>query len=174
MSMHRHVCYALCPCVKLRLRLSCSIAHHCILRVCIPSVHLLMDARLVSPRQGLASYSAWHFAFNCKPMSGSSLAPWVVLQMHLGLWRKLRVTLVLALTFTAEHADTMLLSAMYLAIGTSLHIGPTQLGNLSMFRSLVTVQSTCSTFLARDAAIRPCTHANPSTLPGVHGHYVFK
>lgn len=61
--------------------------------------------------------------------------------MKLGMWRKLRVTIVLALTFSAENADSMLLSAMYLAIGTSLGIGPAKLGNLSMFRSLVTVST---------------------------------
>jgi hypothetical protein len=57
----------------------------------------------------------------------------------LGAWQKLRVTVVLAIAFSAEHCDTLLLSAMYLAVGRSLHISPSQLGTLSMWRGLVQV-----------------------------------
>lgn len=36
------------------------------------------------------------------------------------LLSRLRITAVMAIAFTAEHADSMILSAMYLAIGDSL------------------------------------------------------
>jgi hypothetical protein len=39
----------------------------------------------------------------------------------------------------AEHADTMVVSALYLPIGRSLDVSVTKLGELSMWRGLVTV-----------------------------------
>lgn len=45
----------------------------------------------------------------------------------------------MAVAFTAEHADAMLLTAMYLALGRSLHISVSKLGTLTMYRALVQV-----------------------------------
>ena len=63
-------------------------------------------------------------------------------------WRTLKIPVELLLRTCSEavsmyaivHADTMLLSAMYLAVGRSLQISPSQLGTLSMWRGLVTVR----------------------------------
>jgi hypothetical protein len=54
-------------------------------------------------------------------------------------WQQLRITAVMAVAFTAEHADSMLLSAMYLALGRSLDISVSKLGTLSMWRALIQV-----------------------------------
>ena len=54
-------------------------------------------------------------------------------------WPKLRSTVVLAMAYTADHADHALLTSMYTAIGRALHIAPTQLGLLSMYRGLTEV-----------------------------------
>jgi hypothetical protein len=40
---------------------------------------------------------------------------------------------------TAEHADVMVVSALYLPIGRSLDVSVTKLGELSMWRGIVTV-----------------------------------
>ncbi len=40
---------------------------------------------------------------------------------------------------TAEHADTMVVSALYLPIGRSLDVSVTKLGELSMWRGIITV-----------------------------------
>ena len=59
--------------------------------------------------------------------------------MMLTRWQQLRITAVMAVAFTAEHADSLLLSAMYLALGRSLDISVTKLGTLSMWRALIQV-----------------------------------
>ncbi|CAL5221084.1 g3211 [Coccomyxa viridis] len=53
------------------------------------------------------------------------------------LLSRLRITAVMAIAFTAEHADSMILSAMYLAIARSLGISMTQVGTLSTWRAIV-------------------------------------
>ena len=57
-------------------------------------------------------------------------------------------------------ADTMLLSAMYLAVGRSLHISPSQLGTLSMWRGLVTVRGCCRSCVSEGV---------PGTISGLPG-----
>lgn len=59
--------------------------------------------------------------------------------MEMRAWQRVRITVVMAIAFTAEHAEAMLLGAMYLAIGRSLDIGASKLGTLSMWRALVQV-----------------------------------
>ena len=54
-------------------------------------------------------------------------------------WQRARITAVMALVFVAEHADMMILSAMYLPISRTLHIGVAKLGTLSMYRGIVSV-----------------------------------
>ena len=55
------------------------------------------------------------------------------------LWARRRTTLACAVAFTAEEADKVLLTSMYLAIGSSLKAVPSQLGQLTMYRALVQV-----------------------------------
>ncbi|CAL8463805.1 g3339 [Coccomyxa elongata] len=57
--------------------------------------------------------------------------------MEIRAWQRVRITVVMAIAYTAEHAEAMLLGAMYLAIGRSLDIGASKLGTLSMWRALV-------------------------------------
>ena len=71
--------------------------------------------------------------------------------MQLRPWQRVRITAVMAIAFTAEHADTLLLSNMYLAIGRSLDISVIKLGTLTMWRALVQV-CCCSTLLLCSAA----------------------
>ena len=59
--------------------------------------------------------------------------------MEIRAWQRVRITVVMAVAYTAEHAEAMLLGAMYLAIGRSLDIGASKLGTLSMWRALVQV-----------------------------------
>ncbi|BDA48915.1 hypothetical protein COCOBI_13-0240 [Coccomyxa sp. Obi] len=44
----------------------------------------------------------------------------------------------MAIAFTAEHADTMVVSALYLPIGRSLDVSVSKLGELSMWRGIIT------------------------------------
>ena len=68
-------------------------------------------------------------------------------------WPKLRTTAALALAMSAEHADMHLLSSMYLALGRSLHIGPTELGELTMWRGIMqALPSLCLTQRASPGA----------------------
>lgn len=53
--------------------------------------------------------------------------------------RKLILTSVLALAFSAENADVGVLSSMYAPVGTSLHASAVDLGTLTMWRGLVQV-----------------------------------
>ena len=53
------------------------------------------------------------------------------------VWARRRTTLACAVAFTAEEADKVLLTSMYLAIGSSLKALPSQLGQLTMYRALV-------------------------------------
>jgi hypothetical protein len=53
--------------------------------------------------------------------------------------KKITLTTVLALAFSAENADVGVLSSMYAPIGTSLHASAVQLGTLTMWRGLVQV-----------------------------------
>ena len=57
-------------------------------------------------------------------------------------WQRIRITAVMAIAFTEEHADAMLLSAIYLAISRSLDSTVSQLGTLSMWQALVQVSRT--------------------------------
>lgn len=85
--------------------------------------------------------------------------------MEIKAWQRVRITVVMAIAFTAEHAEAMLLGAMYLAIGRSLDIGASKLGTLSMWRALVQVPSqapSCSTLA--DVS----TRADDSTLAADH------
>lgn len=59
--------------------------------------------------------------------------------MVITAWQRVRMTIVMAIAFTTEHAEAMLLSAMYLAISRSLDVTASQLGTLSMWRALVQV-----------------------------------
>ena len=52
-------------------------------------------------------------------------------------WQRRRTTAALAIAHTAEEADKVLLTSMYLAIGNSLNALPSQLGQLTMWRALV-------------------------------------
>lgn len=54
-------------------------------------------------------------------------------------WQRRRTTAALAIAHTAEEADKVLLTSMYLAIGNSLQALPSQLGQLTMWRALVQV-----------------------------------
>ena len=54
-------------------------------------------------------------------------------------WQRRRTTAALAIAHTAEEADRVLLTSMYLAIGNSLQALPSQLGQLTMWRALVQV-----------------------------------
>lgn len=60
--------------------------------------------------------------------------------MQISKWQRAQITAVMALVFVAEHADLMILSAMYLPIARTLHIGVAQLGTLSMYRGIVSVR----------------------------------
>ncbi|BDA40595.1 hypothetical protein COCOBI_01-2480 [Coccomyxa sp. Obi] len=53
------------------------------------------------------------------------------------VWARRRTILACAVAFTAEEADKVLLTSMYLAIGSSLKALPSQLGQLTMYRALV-------------------------------------
>lgn len=58
-------------------------------------------------------------------------------------WQRRRTTAALAIAHTAEEADRVLLTSMYLAIGNSLNALPSQLGQLTMWRALVQVRPLC-------------------------------
>lgn len=60
--------------------------------------------------------------------------------MHITKWQRAQITAVMALVFVAEHADMMILTAMYLPISRTLNIGVAKLGTLSMYRGIVTVR----------------------------------
>jgi hypothetical protein len=66
--------------------------------------------------------------------------------MKLSAWLRARITAVMAVAFTSEHAEAMLLSAMYLAISQSLDVTASQLGTLSMWRALVQVRNGCRSY----------------------------
>lgn len=76
------------------------------------------------------------------------------------VWARRRTILACAVAFTAEEADKVLLTSMYLAIGSSLKALPSQLGQLTMYRALVQVRSLAASFhhtqlLLMAAAVRP-------------------
>lgn len=54
-------------------------------------------------------------------------------------WERLRTSIALALAYSAEAADTVLLTSMYLGIGRSLKVSLLGLGTLAMYRGLVQV-----------------------------------
>ena len=56
-------------------------------------------------------------------------------------WQRVQITAVMALVFVCEHADLMILTAMYLPISRTLDIGVAKLGTLSMYRGIVSVGS---------------------------------
>lgn len=60
--------------------------------------------------------------------------------MRITKWQRAQITAVMALVFVAEHADMMILTAMYLPISRTLNIGVAKLGTLSMYRGIVTVR----------------------------------
>ena len=64
---------------------------------------------------------------------------WYQPSMQISKWQRAQITAVMALVFVAEHADLMILSAMYLPISRTLHIGVAKLGTLSMYRGIVSV-----------------------------------
>lgn len=54
-------------------------------------------------------------------------------------WERLRTSIALALAYSAEAADTVLLTSMYLGTGRSLGVSLLGLGTLAMYRGLVQV-----------------------------------
>ncbi len=61
--------------------------------------------------------------------------------MRISKWQRAQITAVMALVFVCEHADLMILTAMYLPISRTLDIGVAKLGTLSMYRGIVSVGS---------------------------------
>ncbi len=59
--------------------------------------------------------------------------------MLISKWQRAQITAVMALVFVCEHADLMILTAMYLPISRTLDIGVAKLGTLSMYRGIVSV-----------------------------------
>ena len=78
-------------------------------------------------------------------------------------WQRRRTTAALAVAHTAEEADKVLLTSMYLAIGNSLNALPSQLGQLTMFRALVQA-SPCYMAGFLDACLACTPHHNPWCL----------
>lgn len=64
----------------------------------------------------------------------------VIKRSKISIWTRRKTILACAVAFTAEEADKVLLTSMYLAIGNSLRALPSQLGELTMWRALVQVQ----------------------------------
>ena len=58
------------------------------------------------------SVSEYEYVALCHPQK-----IFVLLLLQMKLINRVRITAVMAVAFTAEHADAMILSAMYLAIG---------------------------------------------------------
>ena len=68
-----------------------------------------------------------------------SLTMVVIRRSKISVWTRRKTILACAVAFTAEEADKVLLTSMYLAIGNSLQALPSQLGQLTMWRALVQV-----------------------------------
>ncbi len=77
--------------------------------------------------------------------------------MEMKAWQRVRITVVMAVAYTAEHAEAMLLGAMYLAIGRSLDIGASKLGTLSMWRALVQVKTKPVASMLTEVPVQPCS-----------------
>lgn len=98
-----------------------------------PSCHQWQPASLV-----LGAHWVTHRVF----MQGAKLLPpdmTVVRRQRVAKWARRRTTAALAVAFTAEECDKVLLTSMYLAIGNTLRALPSQLGQLTMWRALVQV-----------------------------------
>ena len=85
-------------------------------------------------------------------------------------WQRVRITAVMALVFVAEHADMMILSAMYLPISRTLHIGVAKLGTLSMYRGIVSVSAHAFPGLFCIHALSTLSPADERPAYAEHGH----
>ena len=75
--------------------------------------------------------------------------------MLISKWQRVQITAVMALVFVCEHADLMILTAMYLPISKTLDIGVAKLGTLSMYRGIVSVSICVCISLCRHAILVP-------------------
>ena len=78
-------------------------------------------------------------------------------RQKVGIWTRRRTTGALAVAFTAEECDKVLLTSMYLAIGNSLQALPSQLGQLTMWRALVQVRGLLCTAIIISLSHAFCT-----------------